>query len=494
MTTSVSHGLKTSIPSVPHDVPTGLWIGGRSVPASDGGTFGVLDPATETVLAQVADATPADAESALDQAAAVADEWAATAPRARSEILHDTFRVVSERVDELAMLMTMELGRALPDSLAEARYGAEFLRWFAEEAVRIEGRITESPSGNGRILVTHQPLGACLAITPWNFPLAMGTRKIAPALAAGNVMVVKPARETPLTMLALASVFAEAGLPPGVLSVLPTSRAREVSTALIEDERIRKISFTGSTPVGRALIGQSAERVQRTSMELGGNAPFIVFADADLGAAVDGAVAAKMRNGGEACTAANRFLVHDSVAAEFTDKLVERLRVLRSGPGYEASTTLGPLVSRAQRDSVADFVVRAVNAGGRVRLGGEVPEGVGFYYPATVVDNVPADADITREEIFGPVAVISTFDTEEQGITAANATEYGLAAYFYSRDLDRCMRVAEKLDVGMVGVNRGVISDVAAPFGGVKQSGLGREGGREGIHEYLTTKYVALSG
>ncbi|MCZ4535927.1 NAD-dependent succinate-semialdehyde dehydrogenase [Gordonia terrae] len=494
MTSLVSHHPTTSIPSVTSDVPTGLWIGGRSVPASGGKTFNVLDPATETLLARVADAAPADALSALDKAAAVADDWAATAPRVRSEILQDTFRLISERVDELAVLMTMELGRALPDSLAEARYGAEFLRWFAEEAVRIEGRITKSPSGNGRILVSHQPVGACLAITPWNFPLAMGTRKIAPALAAGNVMIVKPASETPLTMLALASAFAEAGLPPGVLSVLPTTSAQEVSSALIEDERIRKISFTGSTPVGRALIGQAAERVQRTSMELGGNAPFIVFADADLDAAVDGAVAAKMRNGGEACTAANRFLVHDSVAAEFTDELVERLRVMRSGPGYEATTTLGPLVSRIQRDNVADFVNRAVNAGGRVRLGGEVPKGIGYYYPATVVDNVPADADITREEIFGPVAVISTFDTEEQAITAANATEYGLAAYFFSRDLDRCMRVAEKLDAGMVGVNRGVISDVAAPFGGVKQSGLGREGGREGIHEYLTTKYIALGG
>ncbi|MGV9825900.1 NAD-dependent succinate-semialdehyde dehydrogenase [Gordonia sp. NPDC003429] len=474
-------------------VPTGLWIGGESVPATGGATFTVIDPATEESLTEVADATVEDAKRALDVAAGVAGDWAATPPRERGEILRRAFELVAERADDLAMLMTLELGRALPDSLAETKYGNEFLRWFAEEAVRIDGRFTHSPAGTGRILVTHGPVGPCLAITPWNFPLAMGTRKIGPALAAGNVMLVKPAHETPLTMLALAEIFAEAGLPGGVLSVLPTMNAKEVSSAIITDDRIRKISFTGSTPVGRNLLGQAAERVQRTSMELGGNAPFLVFDDADVDKAVDGAFLAKMRNGGEACTAANRFLVQAGVAEEFTTKLTEKMAAVRLGAGYEDGVTLGPLVSAAQRDKVAEAVESAVAHGGRVRLGGKVPEGKGFFYPATVVDGVDPYAPVTRGEIFGPVAVVSTFDSEDEAIKAANSTEYGLAAYFFSRDLDRAMRVASRLDAGMVGVNRGVISDVAAPFGGVKQSGIGREGGAEGIDEYLTVKYVALT-
>ncbi|MGV9669361.1 NAD-dependent succinate-semialdehyde dehydrogenase [Gordonia sp. NPDC003504] len=474
-------------------VPTGLWIGGEEVPASDGGTFTVYDPATEEPLTQVADATVADAARALDKAAAVAADWAATPARERSEILRRAFELVASRADDLAMLMTLELGRALPDSVSEAKYGNEFLRWFAEEAVRIDGRFTHSPAGTGRILVTHGPVGPCLAITPWNFPLAMGTRKIGPALAAGNVMVVKPAHETPLTMLVLAEIFAEAGLPAGVLSVLPTMNAREVSSAIITDDRIRKISFTGSTPVGRNLLGQAAERVQRTSMELGGNAPFLVFDDADIDKAVEGAFMAKMRNGGEACTAANRFLVQSGVVEEFTEKLTEKMSAVRMGPGYHDGVTLGPLVSAAQRDKVAEAVETAVAHGGRVRLGGKAPDGKGYFYPATVIDQVDAYAPVTRGEIFGPVAVISSFDSEDEAIRAANSTEYGLAAYFFSRDLDRCMRVASALDSGMVGVNRGVMSDVAAPFGGVKQSGIGREGAAEGIDEYLTVKYVALT-
>ncbi|MGC4961631.1 NAD-dependent succinate-semialdehyde dehydrogenase [Gordonia sp. DT101] len=474
-------------------VPTGLWIGGASVPSSAGGTFAVYDPATEEELVSVADATVEDARLALDKAVAAADDWAATAPRERGEILRRAFELLTDRADDLALLMTLELGRALPDSAAETKYGTEFLRWFAEEAVRIDGRFTRSPAGNGRILVSHAPVGPCLAITPWNFPLAMGTRKIAPALAAGNVMLVKPAHETPLTMLALAEVFAEAGLPGGVLSVLPTSSSGDLSTAIITDDRIRKISFTGSTPVGRNLLGQAAERVQRTSMELGGNAPFLVFDDADIDAAVEGAFAAKMRNGGEACTAANRFLVQAGVAEEFTAKLTEKMSAARLGPGYDSGITLGPLVSAKQRDKVAEAVDGAIGDGARVRLGGKVPEGKGFFYPATVLDQVDAYAPVTRGEIFGPVAVISTFESESDAVKAANSTEYGLASYFYSRDLDRCMRVAEALDSGMVGVNRGVISDPAAPFGGVKQSGIGREGGSEGIEEYLSVKYIALT-
>ncbi|GAC84581.1 succinate-semialdehyde dehydrogenase [Gordonia paraffinivorans NBRC 108238] len=474
-------------------VPTGLWIDGRSTPAASGKTFEVFDPATEEVLTSVADAGADDAIAALDSAAGAADDWAATPARERSEILRRTFELLTDRADDIAMLMTLELGRALPDSRAETKYGNEFLRWFAEEAVRIGGRFTQAPAGNGRILVTHQPVGPCLAITPWNFPLAMGTRKIAPALAAGNVMLVKPAGETPLTMLALAEAFAEAGLPPGVLSVLPTSSSSTVSSALISDDRIKKISFTGSTPVGRTLLGQAAERVQRTSMELGGNAPFLVFDDADVDAAVEGAYLAKMRNGGEACTAANRFLVQSGIVEEFTAKLTEKMSQVVMGPGYRDGVTLGPLVNAKQRDKVAELVEQAVSDGARVRLGGERPEGRGFFYPATVLDDVDPYAPITREEIFGPVAVISTFDAEDDGIAAANSTEYGLASYFYSRDLERCMRVASRLESGMVGVNRGVISDAAAPFGGIKQSGIGREGGTEGIDEYLNVKYIALT-
>ncbi|MGW0036291.1 NAD-dependent succinate-semialdehyde dehydrogenase [Gordonia sp. NPDC003376] len=474
-------------------VPIGLWIGGESVAASDGGTFEVINPATEEPLTAVADAGVEDARRALDIATAVAPEWAATAPRERGEILRRAYELVADRADDLAMLMTLELGRALPDSIAEVRYGNEFLRWFAEEAVRIGGRFTASPAGTGRIVVSHAPVGPSLAITPWNFPLAMGTRKIGPALAAGNVMLVKPAHETPLTMLALAEVFAEAGLPAGVLTVLPTTNAREVSSAIITDDRIRKISFTGSTPVGRNLLAQAAERVQRTSMELGGNAPFLVFDDADVDKAVEGAFLAKMRNGGEACTAANRFLVQSGVVEEFTEKLTAKMSAVRMGAGYEEGVTLGPLVTQAQRDKVAESVENAVAHGGRVRLGGKAPEGKGYFYPATVIDQVDAYAPVTRGEIFGPVAVVSSFETEEEAIKAANSTEYGLAAYFFTRDLDRSLRVAAALDSGMVGVNRGVISDVAAPFGGVKQSGIGREGGSEGIEEYLTVKYVALS-
>ncbi|HEY9313036.1 NAD-dependent succinate-semialdehyde dehydrogenase [Williamsia sp.] len=489
---------KTADPIADHrdllaTVPAGLWINGKSVNSSDNTTFSVDDPATGTSLLQIADATPQDAKNALENALSIADEWAQTAPRVRSEILRSTFELIRENADDMAMIMTLEMGKALPDSKAEINYGGEFLRWFAEEAVRIAGRFTQSPAGTGNILVKHAPVGVALAITPWNFPLAMGTRKIGPALAAGCTMLVKPAKETPLTMLYLAKLLSEAGLPDGVLAVLPTSKATDVTEPLIADPRVRKISFTGSTPVGRTLLGDAAENVQRTSMELGGNAPFLVFADADIDLAVEGAFAAKTRNGGEACTAANRFLVHEDIAEEFTAALTAKMKAMVLGPGYDPKTTLGPMVNSKQQQSIAAAVADAVAAGARVRLGADPADDAGCYYPATVLDQVPADAEIAKNEIFGPVAVISTFTTEDEAINAANSTEFGLAAYLYTTDLDRALRVADKIESGMVGVNRGVISDVAAPFGGVKQSGIGREGGSEGIYEYLTTKYIALT-
>ncbi|GAA4480472.1 NAD-dependent succinate-semialdehyde dehydrogenase [Rhodococcus olei] len=473
-------------------VPTGLWIDGKQSDATGGRTFAVRNPATGEVLAEVADASADDALRALDSAHRVQREWAATAPRQRAEILRAAWQLVTDRAEDFALLMTLEMGKAVAESRSEVAYGAEFLRWFSEEAPRIQGRYTTAPSGNGRILVTKAPVGPCLAITPWNFPLAMGTRKIGPALAAGCTMIVKPAEDTPLTMLLLAQVFADAGLPEGVLSVLPTADAGGVSGPLLADPRLRKVTFTGSTRVGKLLIEQSAGQVLRTSMELGGNAPFVVFDDADLDAAVDGAMAAKMRNGGEACTAANRLIVANAVREEFTAKLTERIAALTVGPGYDEGTQIGPLINEKQRTSVATLVDEAVAAGARVRTGGRPLDGPGWFYEPTVLDNVPGDARIVAQEIFGPVAAITGFDTEEQAIDAANATEFGLAAYIYTRSLDRSLRVADALESGMVGVNRGVISDPAAPFGGVKQSGLGVEGGTEGIEEYLETKYVAL--
>ncbi|MFE9581077.1 NAD-dependent succinate-semialdehyde dehydrogenase [Nocardia sp. NPDC006044] len=471
-------------------VPADLWIGGKRVPAER--TFPVFDPATGEVLIEVADASAVDGARALDAAAGAQAAWAATPSRERAEILRRAWELVIALRDEFALLMTLEMGKPLAESYGEVSYGAEFLRWFAEEAVRVHGRYTHAPSGTGRIIVTKQPVGPTLAITPWNFPLAMGTRKIAPALAAGCTMVVKPAAETPLTMLLLGQVFADAGLPPGVLSILPTADAAALTDPMFGDDRLRKITFTGSTGVGKILLAQSATRVLRTSMELGGNAPFVVFADADLDAAVDGAMAAKMRNTGEACTAANRFHVDNAIRAEFTAELTARMRALKIGPGYLDGVQVGPLISEKQRDTVAELVHDAVAKGARVTTGGRRIAGDGYFYEPTVLADVPADARILREEVFGPVAAITGFDGETEGIIAANDTEFGLAAYIYTRDLDRAFRVAEALETGMVGVNRGVISDVAAPFGGVKESGLGREAGTEGIEEYLETKYIAL--
>jgi len=403
------------------------------------------------------------------------------------------FEKITERADDIAALMTLEMGKVVAESKGEVTYGAEFFRWFAEEAVRIGGRYTPSPAGNGRIIVTKQAVGPCYAITPWNFPLAMGTRKMGPAFAAGCTMIVKPAQETPLTMLLLAKLMDEAGLPKGVLSVLPTTSPGPVSETLINDGRLRKLTFTGSTGVGKSLVKQSADKLLRTSMELGGNAPFIVFDDADVDAAVDGAVLAKMRNGGEACTAANRFHVANSVREEFTEKLVKRMSEFTLGKGLDESATLGPLINSKQVATVTELVSDAVSRGATVAVGGVAPGGPGNFYPATVLADVPADARILKEEVFGPVAPITGFDTEEEGIAAANDTEYGLAAYVYTKSLDRALRVAEGIESGMVGVNRGVISDAAAPFGGIKESGFGREGGSEGIEEYLDTKYIALT-
>ena len=484
MATSDIHRLLAS-------VPTGLWIGGEERPASS--TFDVLNPATDEILVSVGNATAADALAAMDAACAVQATWAATPARERGEVLRSVFEMIIDRAEDFATLMTLEMGKVLPESMGEVKYGAEFFRWFAEEAVRIGGRYTPSPAGTGRIVVTKAPVGPCFAITPWNFPLAMGTRKIGPALAAGCTMIVKPAQETPLTMLLLAKLMAEAGLPAGVLSVLATDKPREVTTALIDDGRLRKLTFTGSTGVGKALVKQSADKLLRTSMELGGNAPFVVFDDADVDAAVDGAMLAKMRNGGEACTAANRLYVATPLLEEFTDTFVNRRSDMNLGNGLDPSAKLGPLINPNQLATVQDLVDDAVEKGATVAVGGQAPGGPGNFYPATVLVDVPADARILKEEVFGPVAPIVGFDTEEQGVAAANDTEYGLAAYIFTASLDRALRVAEALEAGMVGVNRGVISDPAAPFGGVKESGFGREGGYEGIEEYLDIKYIALT-
>lgn len=469
-----------------------LLVGGRWRDAEDGATFAVHDPADGSVLTRVADASVGDAVEALDAAVAAQAGWAATPPRERGEILRRAFEMIADRADDLARLMSLEMGKTVKEAKGEVGYGNEFFRWYSEEAVRIHGRWMQAPAGGSRLLTIKKPVGPCFFVTPWNFPLAMGTRKIGPAVAAGCTMVIKPAAQTPLTMLALAAILGEAGLPDGVLNVLPSTHAKEMSQALQGDDRLRKVSFTGSTGVGRTLVRQSADQLQRVSMELGGNAPFLVFADADLDAAVDGAMVAKMRNMGEACTAANRFLVHQDVAAEFAEKLAARMGGLTLGRGQDDGVDVGPLIDEDAVESVARLVTDAVHDGARVVTGGARPDGAGWFYQPTVLLDVAADSAINTEEIFGPVAPITTFSTEEEAVAAANATEYGLASYVYTRDLSRTIRMAESLDFGMVGVNTGLISNPAAPFGGVKASGFGREGGFEGIEEYLETTYVAL--
>ncbi|CAA9217559.1 MAG: Succinate-semialdehyde dehydrogenase [NAD(P)+] [uncultured Blastococcus sp.] len=473
-------------------VDTGLLIGGERRDASGGATFAVEDPATGVVLTHVADATPDDGLAALDAAAGAQRSWASTPPRERGEILRRAYEIVTAQTEEIATLITLEMGKSLAESRAEVAYGANYFRWFSEEAVRIDGEWKTSDDGASRVLVMRQPVGPCLFITPWNAPLAMPARKIGPAVAAGCTMVVKPAEQTPLTMLKVAAVLREAGLPDGVLNVVPTTRSALVTRPLLHDRRLRKLSFTGSTQVGRALIAESAEQVLRTSMELGGNAPFVVCRDADVDAAVDGAMTAKMRNIGEACVAANRFYIHDAVAEEFTAKLGARMAALTVGPGLHAKTDIGPMIDDQQRRRVAGLVDEAVSRGAEVLTGGQVPDGAGYFYPPTVLTGVTPDSRVAREEIFGPVAAIQTFSQDDEAIRAANDSDAGLVAYLYTRDLARAIRLTEALETGMVGLNRGYISDPSAPFGGVKQSGLGREGGNAGISDYLELKYVAI--
>jgi succinate-semialdehyde dehydrogenase/glutarate-semialdehyde dehydrogenase len=479
--------------SVLEAVPTGLLIGGQWRDASGGKTLPVDDPATGDILIPVADASIADGAAALDAAVAAQADWARTAPRDRAELLRAAYERITERADEFAMLMTLEMGKTLAESRGEVAYGAEFFRWFSEEAVRIDGRYAVAPNGATRLMTMRQPVGPVLMITPWNFPLAMGTRKIGPAIAAGCTMVVKPASQTPLTMLALADLLQEVGLPAGVLNVVTTTATGNVMEPLIRDPRLRKLTFTGSTPVGRKLMEQASQQILRVSMELGGNAPFIVFGDADLDKAVDGAMLAKMRNMGEACTAANRFYVHESLAEEFSSRLAQRMGALTLGRGTEEGVDVGPLVDEKSRDKVSSLVDDAVAKGARVVVGGSAPEGAGWFYEPTVLTDVPADADLAREEIFGPVAPISTFTSDAEAIRLASDTEYGLVAYLFTRDLSRALTVSEALEFGMVGVNQGIVSNPAAPFGGVKASGVGREGGFEGIDEYLETKYVGIA-
>jgi succinate-semialdehyde dehydrogenase / glutarate-semialdehyde dehydrogenase len=473
--------------------PKQLHIGGTWRDASAGKTLTVEDPSTGQALCEVADAQPADAVAALDAAVEAQDEWAWHPPRERGEILRRAFEVLTERAEEFALLMTLEMGKPLAESRAEVTYGAEFFRWFSEEAVRIAGRWSRAPNGAGRLLTMKQPVGPCLLITPWNFPLAMGTRKIGPAIAAGCTMVLKPASSTPLTMLALTRVLEEVGVPAGVVNCVTSSSASAVTAPLITDTRLRKLSFTGSTPVGRTLMKQASGNLLRLSMELGGNAPFLVFDDADVDAAVEGALVAKMRNIGQSCVAANRFHVAEPLADEFTAKLAQRMGALQVGRGTDESVDVGPLIDADQRDKVQSLVSDAAAKGAQAVVGGTTIDSAGYFYPPTVLRDVPENARLFDEEIFGPVAPIRPFASEDEAVEWANRTEYGLVAYLYTRDLSRAVRMMERMQVGMVGVNQGMVSNPAAPFGGVKQSGFGREGGSEGIEEYLSTKYCALN-
>jgi succinate-semialdehyde dehydrogenase / glutarate-semialdehyde dehydrogenase len=473
-------------------VPKQLYIAGEWRNGAKG-TIAVEDPATGEPLCEVADASPDDAMAALDAAVEAGPQWSQHPPRERGEILRRAFDAIMEHKDELALLMTLEMGKPLKESQAEIAYGAEFLRWFSEQAVRIDGRYAVAPNGQGRLLTMKQPVGPCLLITPWNFPLAMGTRKIGPAIAAGCTMVVKPAQQTPLSMLMLVRILEETGLPKGVLNLITASSASESTGPLISDPRLRKLSFTGSTEVGRKLMEQASENLLRLSMELGGNAPFIVFEDADLDAAVQGALIAKMRNIGEACTAANRFHVADAVADQFAEQLAAKMGAMKVGRGTEDGVEVGPLIDDNQRRKVAELVDDAVGRGARALVGGHARDGVGYFYDPTVLADVPDGAELLKEEIFGPVAPVKGFADEDEAIAAANDTEFGLVAYVYTSDLKRALRVVERLETGMVGLNQGTVSNPAAPFGGIKQSGFGREGGPEGIEEYLETKYVAVN-
>jgi succinate-semialdehyde dehydrogenase / glutarate-semialdehyde dehydrogenase len=470
-----------------------LYIAGEWRDGGEGGTLGVEDPATGETLVEVADATVDDAKAALGAAHETFAQWRDTAPRERGDVLRRAYDVITERADELALLMTLEMGKPVAESKAEIAYASNFFRWYSEEAVRIDGRFTVNEAGAGRVLTLKQPVGPCVFITPWNFPLAMGTRKIGPAIAAGCTMVVKPAKQTPLSMLMLAQILEEVGLPGGVLNVITAQSSGRTMEPLIKDPRTRKLSFTGSTEVGRTLIQQSADQILRVSMELGGNAPFLIFDDADVDSAVEGALIAKMRNGGEACTSANRFHVADGVASEFAEKLAARMGAMKVGRGTEPDVKVGPLIDDTQRGKVAELVDDARERGAKVLVGGSRVDGAGYFYEPTVLADVPDDARLLGEEIFGPVAPVRAFSSDDEAIAAANDTEYGLVAYVYTRDVSRAFKVIEGLDTGMIGLNQGMVSNAGAPFGGVKASGYGREGGPEGIQEYLETKYVAMN-
>jgi succinate-semialdehyde dehydrogenase / glutarate-semialdehyde dehydrogenase len=485
--------IATAEQTVVDKVQKKLYIGGEWRDASGGGTLEVIDPATEEPLCEIADGTSEDAMAALDAAVEMQGEWAATAPNDRAGILWKAFETLTERADELALLMTLEMGKPVAESKAEIIYAADFFRWFSGEALRMDGNYKQFANGTSRVLVMKQPVGPSLMITPWNFPMAMGTRKVGPAIAAGCTIVMKPAQQTPLSMLALAQILEEAGLPGGVFNILTTSSSGKTTGPLIEDPRLRKLSFTGSTEVGRKLIAASAQNVLKVSMELGGNAPFLIFEDADLDAAVDGALLAKMRNIGEACTSANRFHVAEPLREEFERRLGERMGGLKIGRGTEEDVQVGPLIDEPSREKVAELVQDALAKGATRVVGGEIPDGRGYFYPPTVLGDVPGDARVNREEIFGPVAPVGSFESEEDAIARANDTEYGLVAYVFTRDIKRALRVCEALETGMVGLNQGMVSNAGAPFGGVKQSGIGREGGKEGLEEFLETKYVAVN-
>ncbi|MBI4899794.1 MAG: NAD-dependent succinate-semialdehyde dehydrogenase [Actinobacteria bacterium] len=471
-------------------VPDGLYIAGEWRAARSGRTFGVTDPSTGEVVKEIADAAVEDGVAALDAACEAFPSWSRTPARERAELLRDAYDLIQERAEDLALLMTIEMGKPLAESMAEVRYGGEFLRWFSEEAAHVQGRYGSNPEGTGRMIVTQHPVGPCYLVTPWNFPLAMATRKIAPALAAGCTAVVKPASQTPLTTTLFVRLLADAGLPAGVVNVITTTSSGPVSEAVISDPRLRKLSFTGSTEVGQKLLAQAAAGVLRTSMELGGNAPFVVFEDADLDKAVDGALAAKFRNIGEACTAANRFIVHASLAEEFARRVTDRVREFRTGRGTEEGVTIGPLIDERAVDKADELVQDALANGARLRVGGGRIDRRGTFYEATVLSDVAAGSRILREEVFGPVLAITRFTDEDEAVRLANDTEFGLVSYVYTRDLARGQRMVERLETGMMGLNVGVVSNPAAPFGGWKLSGLGREGGAEGIHEYLQTKYT----
>jgi succinate-semialdehyde dehydrogenase/glutarate-semialdehyde dehydrogenase len=455
--------------------------------------FDVINPADETVLASVASAEIDDADEALDAAQNAFADWASRTPRNRSEILRKAYELMVERLDEFAKLITLENGKAGNDARGEAAYAAEFFRWFSEEAVRADGMITHAPASGARIIVQHKPAGIAVLVTPWNYPAAMGTRKIAPALAAGCPVIIKPASETPLTMLALMPLLEEAGVPKGVVNVLPSKKTGPIVDHLLHDPRVRVVSFTGSTEIGRVLLRSAADQVLKPAMELGGNAPLIVFEDADIDVAVEGAMLAKMRNLGEACTAANRFYVHTKIFDRFVAKFTAAMSSLKVGNGLDPDTDVGPLVNKSTKDKVAFFVQDAVAKGAEIKLGGENISGPGFYYPPTVLVNVPESAECVADEIFGPVAAIQSFEDTEDVIRRANNTQYGLVAYVFTENMKRGMGVCERLDYGMVGLNRGLVSDPAAPFGGSKQSGLGREGGHEGMHEFMETQYISAS-